>query len=135
MFDMRNDQRFKETSNQEMTEILYWWDLPGMTNGKARNDDPLTSKMGADSVKISAKSQAAKLLLAHYRNQQGLTDEEAADIAGLNLRSEYRTRCSTLRNLGYLDDTLFTRTSSMGRQNTIRIITPAGKELVKRLNK
>jgi hypothetical protein len=73
--------------------------------------------------------------MAHYRNPQGLTDEEAADIAGLNPRSEYRTRCSTLRNLGYLDDTLFTRTSSMGRQNIIRIITPAGKYLVKNFKK
>ena len=116
-----------------MTDILYWWDLPGMTDNKARVSDPQTSKAGAESVKVTAKSQAAKLLMAHYRHPDGLTDEEAADIAGLNPRSEYRTRCSTLRNMGLLDDTLFTRQSSMGRQNIVRIITPAGKALIKNL--
>lgn len=116
-----------------MTDILYWWDLPGMTNNKARNSDPATSKAAAESVKVTAKSQAAKLLMAHYRNPQGLTDEEAAEIAGLNPRSEFRTRCSSLRNMGLLDDTLFTRQSSMGRQNVVRVITQQGIDLVKRL--
>ena len=98
---------------------------------KARNTDPATSKRAAKESLPKAGTQALALLIAHSRNRQGLTDEEACIAARLDLRIEYRTRCSTLRNLGLIEDTLFTRESSMGRQNMVRVITPKGIECIR----
>ena len=97
----------------------------------ARNTDPATSKRAAKEALPKVKTQAFSLLIAHSRNPNGLTDEEACVAAGLDLRIEYRTRCSTLRNLGLIEDTLFTRESSMGRQNMVRVITPKGREWIR----
>lgn len=97
----------------------------------ARTSDPSTSKRAAVEALPKVRTQAFSLLIAHSRNPQGLTDEEACLAAGLDLRIEYRTRCSTLRNLGLIEDTLFTRESSMGRQNMVRVITPKGQEWIR----
>jgi len=97
----------------------------------SRKSDPATSKRAAVEVLPKVKTQAFSLLVAHSRNPNGLTDEEACVAAGLDLRIEYRTRCSTLRNLGLIEDTLFTRASSMGRQNMVRVITPKGREWIR----
>ena len=98
---------------------------------KARNTDPATSKRAAKEVLPKVRTQAFSLLVAHSRHPEGLTDEEACLAAGLDPRIEYRTRCSTLRNLGLIEDTLFTRESSMGRQNMVRVITSKGKEWIR----
>lgn len=99
---------------------------------KVRNSDPATSRSVVKESMPRQGTQAYSLLIAHMRNPNGLTDEEAAEKAGLNPRSEFRTRCSTLRNLGLIADTLFTRKSSMGRDNIVRVITPAGIEWIKK---
>lgn len=100
---------------------------------KARKSDPATSKAAAKLALPKAGSQAYSLLIAHMRNPNGLTDEEACIAARLDLRTEYRTRCSTLRNLGFIEDTLFTRESSMGRPNVVRVITKKGLEYIRGL--
>lgn len=97
----------------------------------ARNTDPATSKKAAKEALPRVRTQAFSLLVAHSRHPEGLTDEEACLAAGLDLRIEYRTRCSTLRNLGLIADTLFTRESSMGRANMVRVITPKGQEWIR----
>ena len=97
---------------------------------KARNSDPYTSKLAAKRVKPRATSQAMKLLFAHYNNPNGMTDEEAANAGGVSLMSEFRTRLSSLVRAGYLQDTEFTRLSSFGNPNIVRIITPDGQDLI-----
>ena len=97
---------------------------------KARTSDPFTSKLAAEKVKPRATSQAMKLLLAHYRNQDGMTDEEAANAGEVNLMSEFRTRLSSLVRAGYLQDTQSTRLSSFGNPNIVRVITQEGRDLI-----
>ena len=135
MYRVRIKTQAKETSHKMTETPLYWWDLPAMNEPKAKISDPATSKQAAESIKLTSKSQALRLLMAHYRNPQGLTDEEAAVIAGVNLRSSFRTRCSTLRNAGLLDDTLFTRISELGKANMVRVITEKGKQACKQAYK
>jgi hypothetical protein len=106
-------------------ETLDLFDQP-----KARTSDPYTSKLAAKKVKPRATSQAMKLLFAHYNNPNGLTDEEAANAAGVSLLSEFRTRMSSLVRAGYLQDTDLARLSSFGNPNIVRVITHDGRELI-----
>lgn len=66
--------------------------------GRHRHTDPSTSVEGATSVAYRAGSQKALLLTAYRSHPDGLTDEEAAQIAGVPLGSEYAKRCSELRD-------------------------------------
>jgi hypothetical protein len=93
---------------------------------KHRTSDPLTSRQ-AD-LFASSKSTSARLRIieAHAAHPNGLTDEEAAMIAGLNMTSEYSTRCSELKRDGILEDTNRTRVGSTGLQRTVRQMTSAG---------
>lgn len=92
---------------------------------KARLTDPVTSHAAARAVAPKSGTAKAKLLAAHLSHRDGLTDREAAEIAGLDLRSEYATRCSELVRLGLLEDTddtrpdPDTRTDRMVRRLTI----------------
>lgn len=99
-----------------------------MGPGQARRDDPLTSHLAAALIKSKATSARIRLLNAFYiaRYTKGLTDEEAADAAGLSLRSEYATRCSELRRGGLLVPTGDTRLGDSGSARIVSSITDAG---------
>lgn len=66
----------------------------------ARATDPETSKAAAASIRTGSHKQ---LLLEAYRaaGYKGLTDEEAAERAGLT-RTGYWKRCSDLRRDGFI---------------------------------
>ena len=93
-------------------------------HGQARLWDPHTSKIAAALVRPG--SARAKLLNVHAAWPSGLTDEEAAGLAGLSLTSEYATRCSELKRAGLLVDTGQTRTGDSGMARMVRRITSAG---------
>ena len=97
-------------------------------HGQARHTDPQTSKDAASLVRPG--TMRAKLLEAHSWNQKGLTDEEAAEVSGLSLTSEYATRCSELLRAGLLEDAGFTRTGASGMARMVRRITPEGKRVI-----
>lgn len=96
------------------------------SGGKSRNTDPLTSRQADLFAATSSKSARMRLIEAHVSCPNGLTDEEACQKAGLNLASEYSTRCSELKRDGILEDTNRTRAGSTGLQRTVRQLTAAG---------
>lgn len=93
-------------------------------HGQARRSDPSTSHEAARKVRTGTAKR--KLLEVHARYPNGLTDEEAARLAGLSLTSEYATRCSELMRAGYLVDTEATRLGESGMHRIIRRITDEG---------
>lgn len=97
----------------------------------ARVTDPPTSHMASMQVRMRAQGSKAALLLAHYDAGRDLTDEEAADLAGVSLSSEYATRCSELRNLGFLDETGREREGRAGMARMTSVITVAGEAYVR----
>lgn len=98
--------------------------------GQARADDPVTSKWAAAMIARSAPSDRVRLLRAHQYAAEGWTDDEAAMRAGLSMTSEYATRCSELRRMGALTDTIDTRESITGRPRIVRRITPYGLDIL-----
>lgn len=76
---------------------------PEFRKGRHRRNDWSTSVAGANSVAYRAGSQKA-LLLEAFRNAypNPLTDEEAAEIAGISLSSEFSKRCGELRQDGHI---------------------------------
>jgi hypothetical protein len=72
--------------------------LPDDQPGRARRTDPATSQAAGKDAAYRAGSQKALLLTAFTSHPDGLTDEEAAIIAGVSLTSEYAKRCSELRD-------------------------------------
>lgn len=74
-----------------------------MTNhdGHARNEDPETSH---DAAEMTARRLAIKVNLMRYyieaaRRGEGLTDEEAMQMAGYDMADDgHRRRCSDLRD-------------------------------------
>jgi hypothetical protein len=93
---------------------------------KARTSDPSTSKQAAQDISIRVNSSRFKLLMAHYTDRNGLTDEEAATYAGLPLTSEYATRCSELERAGLIASMPTQRTGSSGQLRVVRRITVQG---------
>lgn len=93
-------------------------------HGQARRDDPATAQLAA--LRVRPGSARHALLEAHRTYQDGLTDEEAATIAGLSLASEYATRCAELKRAGYLEDLGKTRRGRSGMARMVRRITRAG---------
>jgi hypothetical protein len=87
----------------------------------ARSSDPVTSKAAARGVAYRAGSQKARLLAAYAAHPEGLTDEEAAGLAGL-LHTGFWKRCADLRNDGVIAPVvtpayvLVTRAASSGEQ-------------------
>jgi len=70
---------------------------------RARRTDPETSQE-ADLRLSSARSHCRALLLIHYRHPDGLTDEEAAEYAGLTHPGIcWWHRCSDLRAQGLIE--------------------------------
>lgn len=94
---------------------------PDIRKGRHRREDWSTSIAGANAVAYRAGSQKA-LLLEAFRNAypNPLTDEEAAEMAGISLTSEYSKRCGELRQDGHIreqrwdDGTVMTRDGSSG---------------------
>lgn len=96
--------------------------------GKARRSDPETSHKAAHRVRPGTARY--KLLLAHCAYPQGLTDEEAATAAGLSLMSEYATRCSELRDAGFVIDMVAERRGHAGVGRMVRKVTVAGAQAI-----
>jgi hypothetical protein len=93
---------------------------------KFRNSDKPTARIAAEEIKIRANSARHKLLMAHYSNRNGYTDEEAATHAGLPLTSEYATRCSELERAGLIASMPTHRTGQSGALRVVRRITQKG---------
>jgi hypothetical protein len=90
----------------------------GPDRGQARHTDPDTSHDAA--ARIRPNTAKAALLQAHREHPDGLTDEEAARIAGLSLSSEYATRCSELTRIGLLEVTGERRDGAAGMDRIVR---------------
>lgn len=102
--------------------------------GQARVSDPPTSHEAAKLVTARATTARVLLLKAHGQHRLGLTDEEAAVMAGLSLMSEYATRCSELMRAGVLVDTTKTREGSSGAKRVVRQITQMGVRVLEARN-
>jgi hypothetical protein len=109
-------------------EPVSLWDLE--ERGQARSSDPPTSHAAAFHVRPGSARFA--LLSAHLDYPAGLTDEEAAVLGGLSLRSEYATRCSELERAGFLEPSTITRTGDSGLPRMVRRITDLGRHAVAR---
>lgn len=96
-----------------------------------RNADPATSKQGGKDVLPRRGSQQAQLL-AVYRNQPGLTDEEAGVKSGLAAKPKccYWKRCSELRAKGLIEATGDTRLSSAGSSMQVCRLSAKGAEVL-----
>ena len=96
-----------------------------------RNADPITSRDGAKDVAPRRGSQQAQLL-AVYRNQLGLTDEEAGVKSGLAQKPKccYWKRCSELRAKGLIEATGDTRLSSAGSSMQVCRLSAKGAEVL-----
>ena len=94
----------------------------------ARLSDPSTSNEGIHDVLPKAGSQQRKLLLAYASRPMGLTNEEAAEIAGLHVVGCcYWKRCADLLAAGLIEDTLTTRVASTGSEQRVCAISAKGK--------
>ena len=98
----------------------------------ARLSDPTTSDDGIGDVLPRAGSQQHRLLLAYGSRPLGLTNEEAASIAGLlDTRSCWWKRCTDLLAAGLIEDTFTERTASTGSECRVCAITEKGKRAIK----
>lgn len=106
------------------------WAIVDAVMPKARTTDPETSHRAARQVQRKSGTAKSKLLAAHLSRRDGLTDREAAELAGLDLRSEYATRCSELVRAGLLIDTDDRRPDpDTGTDRMVRRITLLGLEV------
>jgi len=99
---------------------------PNFDEPKSRKSDLPSSRLAAEHIKVRANSTRHKLLMAHYSNRNGYTDEEAATHAGLPLTSEYATRCSELERAGLISNMPEHRTGKSGALRVVRRITQKG---------
>lgn len=98
----------------------------------ARKTDPSTSNDGIADVLPRAGSQQRKLLLAYASRPLGLTNEEAAEIAGLlDTRSCWWKRSADLLAAGLIEDTFTERTASTGSSCRVCAITEKGKRAIR----
>lgn len=107
---------------------------PNLQRGRARRDDHSTSRAGAADVARRAGGQKRLLLEAFAAaGTFGLNDEQAAERAGLPMRSCWWKRCGELRALGlvrYAHDTDgadITSIASSGVPRKVSVITPLGR--------
>lgn len=91
----------------------------------ARVTDPDTSKAAAEGTTTKQK-MLDDLLRAYYDNQQGLSAEEAAEIAGYTPADGAWKRVSDLKRLGWLFDTGQRVKALSGRSVALLRITPEG---------
>lgn len=103
---------------------------------RARRTDPVTSHLAAVGTP-GRVSQRNRILLGYaLANRWSLTDEQAAEEAGVSPRSCWWRRCSELRELGHIaplrnEDGLIHVMSSQGKQVMTSMITPAGKQYLR----
>lgn len=98
----------------------------------ARLSDPPTSNEGIHDVLPRAGSQQRKLLLAYASRPMGLTNAEAAEIAGLNIVGACPwKRCGELLRAGLIENTLQERTAPTGSMQSVCAITEKGKRAIK----
>lgn len=90
--------------------------FPSETHG-ARKSDPWTSKYADHSVRDSAVTQREILLRVFNQHESGLTDEEAAAIAGVG--GCWWKRCSELRSLGLIVNSGQVRKGTAGRPRIV----------------
>lgn len=105
---------------------------PQQIDQRYRNGDHAASEAGAADVSFRASSQKAKLLLV-FRQTSELTDEEAAEAAGLNMRSCFWKRCGELRALGLIEFTGGTKVGSAGSSAGLSELTAAGWRMCRKL--
>lgn len=98
----------------------------------ARATDPSTSNDAIHDVLPRAGSQQHQLLLAYGSRPMGLTNEEAAEIAGLlDSRSCWWKRCADLLAAGLIEDTFTEKLASTGSSCRVCAITAKGKRALK----
>ena len=95
---------------------------------EARTTDPWTSHQAAK-LPFKRESQRHRLLAEYGRRALGLTDEEAAELAGITRGCPWK-RCSELREQGYIEATGDTRDSSMGAVQQVCRITFSGRRML-----
>lgn len=120
-----------------MTEMTLFGQDPEERPGRAPSSDPHTSHLAARRAAYRAGSQKA-LLLAAYHRLPDATDEEAAKEAGVSLRSSFWKRCGEMREDGLIAFVTvhgqpLTRVGDLGAERMVSRITPAGIEMVRRL--
>jgi hypothetical protein len=84
---------------------------------------------------VTADSQRGRLLLAYLEvSDLGLTDDQAARMAGIGEKSCWWKRCGELRRAGLIepmvagdDDTPVMREGESGMLRTVSVITPEGR--------
>lgn len=97
---------------------------------RTRRNDYDSSIEGAEAVTRRAPNQRQRLLLVFYRaGDMGLTDEEAAALAGLD-GSCYWKRCGELRTVGLIAFTGQKRVGRAGVSRNISVITEEGETAV-----
>lgn len=102
---------------------------------RQRRDDELSSSAGARDVSRRAPNQKMRLLAEYSaaRQEEGLTDEEAAGRAGL-LEACYWKRCNELRQDGLIRYVDCYRKGKAGVMRRASVITYDGtRELVRRV--
>lgn len=102
-------------------------------HGRIRKNDYDTSIEAALSIEESAVTQQKKLLDVYRRHPEGLLDDEAGHMAGLD-QSCFWKRCGELREMGltvWLEDDwgkiLKRKSPFSGRKRGISGVTPLGE--------
>lgn len=105
---------------------------PATDHPTACRTDPRTSN-GEITYSMRAGSQRHRLLEA-YAEWYSLTDEEAMERAeGVSPLSEYATRCSEMRNAGWIEDTGEDRKGGSGTPRIVCRITDAGRAQLRKV--
>lgn len=106
--------------------------LPEQDFRKARRTDPQTAVDAAQVVKARATTHRVRLLEAFGRAEPWgtISDEQAAEEAGIDLRSEYATRCSELRSARLIEATEHTVLSRSGQSRITSRITDLGRDVL-----
>lgn len=90
----------------------------------ARDTDPDTSHAAAALGRLRRGSARHALAVAYARHPEGLTDEEAAMIAGLDVRTGPWKRCSELRAAGIVTDSGERALTAAGTEAMVCVMDP-----------
>jgi len=103
-----------------MTDLPLW-----ATMGRARRNGHATSQAAGDSLPCT--TPAHQLLLRQYElaGSDGLTDEEAAQLADLPATSCWWKRCGELRKAGAIVPAGRTRAGAAGRARIVCVAAQA----------
>ena len=94
-----------------------------------RSTDPQGSANGAKHIRPRAGSQAMRILGVYVANSiYGLTDEEAAQLAGVHHGWK---RCADLRRMGFIEPTGAQRPTLAGVNAMVCRITARGLEALR----